>query len=548
MNVIIYCRVSSDEQADGTSLDFQERVLREYCARNNYNVLHCCREDFSAKHHDFRRPQMQWLRDYCRKHKREVEMILFLRWDRFSRNTEFAHVFKRIFLDEMGILFNAVENPIDFESTEWSTLFNLYAGIAQTENAKISRRTRDGIRETLLKGKCANKAPRGYKNVRTSKHDTSVEIDEAVAPLVRLLFNEVAKGLEAPDYIRKKYACKKNYIAKSSYLRMLRNIFYVGKIRIPASKNQPEMIVNGQHTPLIDEATFYAVQDVLDGKRKKSVKVNKNTNPDLFLRKFIVCPCCGRPLTGSFSKGNGGKYAYYHCCNQKHGRFRSTAANELFYKHLSCLIPHERILNLYGEILKDIKKDNNKGVLQEISKLEKEMEKLRLRLNRVEDDYMDGVINAEQYKNMYQRTTDNMRETESKIEQLRSINKTKVEAQLNYSINLINNIDKFMEAAPVEVKIKLIGSIFSEKIEFDGKNYRTNSYNQVLDLIYQQTKELQGHKNKKLDTSCEVSNSVPGAGLEPAQPQWSKDFKSFVSTIPPSGQTVSERRDSNPRP
>ncbi len=29
---------------------------------------------------------------------------------------------------------------------------------------------------------------------------------------------------------------------------------------------------------------------------------------------------------------------------------------------------------------------------------------------------------------------------------------------------------------------------------------------------------------------------VPGAGLEPAQPQWPKDFKSFVSTIPPSGR------------
>ena len=27
---------------------------------------------------------------------------------------------------------------------------------------------------------------------------------------------------------------------------------------------------------------------------------------------------------------------------------------------------------------------------------------------------------------------------------------------------------------------------------------------------------------------------VLGAGLEPAQPQWPKDFKSFVSTIPPS--------------
>src|SRR5512133_3919449 len=35
------------------------------------------------------------------------------------------------------------------------------------------------------------------------------------------------------------------------------------------------------------------------------------------------------------------------------------------------------------------------------------------------------------------------------------------------------------------------------------------------------------------------SFSVPGAGLEPAQPLWSQDFKSCVSTIPPSGQILS---------
>lgn len=216
----------------------------------NYEVIHCCREDFSAKHHDFRRPQMQWLRDYCRKHKREVDMILFLRWDRFSRNTEFAHVFKRVFMDEMGIKFNAVENPIDFEATEWSTLFNLYAGIAQTENNKISRRTRDGIRETLLKGKCANKAPRGYKNVRTSKHDTRVEIDHDVAPLIRKIFTEVAKGLETPNYIMRKWA---KHISESSYFAMLRNPFYMGKIRVPASGDEKEMLVSGVHEPMISE-------------------------------------------------------------------------------------------------------------------------------------------------------------------------------------------------------------------------------------------------------------------------------------------------------
>ena len=32
------------------------------------------------------------------------------------------------------------------------------------------------------------------------------------------------------------------------------------------------------------------------------------------------------------------------------------------------------------------------------------------------------------------------------------------------------------------------------------------------------------------------NNIVPQAGLEPAQPKRPRDFKSLVSTIPPSGQ------------
>ena len=44
-------------------------------------------------------------------------------------------------------------------------------------------------------------------------------------------------------------------------------------------------------------------------------------------------------------------------------------------------------------------------------------------------------------------------------------------------------------------------------------------------------------------------NQVLEAVLEPAQPQWPKDFKSFVSTIPPFEHPVeSGKRDSNSRP
>lgn len=50
---------------------------------------------------------------------------------------------------------------------------------------------------------------------------------------------------------------------------------------------------------------------------------------------------------------------------------------------------------------------------------------------------------------------------------------------------------------------KLIGSIFDDKIEFDGKSYRTNSYNKVLELIYEQTNELRGVGKRKEDSQNE---------------------------------------------
>ena len=63
----------------------------------------------------------------------------------------------------------------------------------------------------------------------------------------------------------------------------------------------------------------------------------------------------------------------------------------------------------------------------------------------------------------------------------------------------------------------ILGSMFPEKIEFDGEKYRTNSYNKVLDLIYQNTNELRGGGNKNGEADNNFSNSVPRAGVEPAR-------------------------------
>ena len=51
---------------------------------------------------------------------------------------------------------------------------------------------------------------------------------------------------------------------------------------------------------------------MLDGRVVVAGPRQRN-HPDFPLRGFVRCESCVRPLTGSWSKGRNGHYAYYHC-------------------------------------------------------------------------------------------------------------------------------------------------------------------------------------------------------------------------------------------
>ncbi len=108
-----------------------------------------------------------------------------------------------------------------------------------------------------------------------------------------------------------------------------------------------------------------------------------------------------------------------------------------------------------------------------------------------------------------------MESLKEQIGALRMSREMKVQDKLDYSINIIGNLGEFFRSARPEVKVLLLGSIFPQKIEFDGKNYRTRSYNRMLDLIYQETNKLQGKKNEKSSEKSEDFIWVPGAGTIP---------------------------------
>jgi len=60
------------------------------------------------------------------------------------------------------------------------------------------------------------------------------------------------------------------------------------------------------------------------------------------------------------------------------------------------------------------------------------------------------------------------------------------------------------------------GLMFPEKIQFDSEKYQTNSYNRVLDCMFQNTRELIEQKPEDRGDLSLSSGFVPGAGVEPA--------------------------------
>ena len=82
---IIYCRVSSIEQVDGTSLESQERVCKEYAERLGIEVLEVfVDKGESAKTAD--RPQFLKAISMCSQKKHKVDSFIVYKLDRFARN------------------------------------------------------------------------------------------------------------------------------------------------------------------------------------------------------------------------------------------------------------------------------------------------------------------------------------------------------------------------------------------------------------------------------------------------------------------------------
>ena len=145
--VVIYRRVSTTEQKDkGSSLDTQQERLQDFCSRNEMEIVKDFSEDYSAK--NINRPVFSRLIEYVTKNKNNIDLFLFHKWDRFSRNAlQGMNIVSQ--LKGMNIEVNSSEEWINHQDPNQQIMYMIHMGLPEVDNRIRSDRTILGTRSKL---------------------------------------------------------------------------------------------------------------------------------------------------------------------------------------------------------------------------------------------------------------------------------------------------------------------------------------------------------------------------------------------------------------
>ncbi|MBL7840152.1 MAG: recombinase family protein [Cyclobacteriaceae bacterium] len=509
---ILYTRVSTDEQADkGYSLQHQLERLQRHCESHGIQSIAHFKEDFSAK--TFERPEFRKLIKFSKENIGRVDYIFFLNWSRFSRNAADSYGMIRQ-LQKLGIEAQAIEQPLDLSVPENKMMLAFYLAAPEVENDRRSLNTAVGMHRAKKEGRFMSKAPFGYRNIRKEDGRGVIVPHPVEAPLVKNLFHEFCTGKYDTEGLRRAMALKGLEVSRSRFPGILRNTVYTGKILVPAFKDEPEHFVKGQHEALIDEHTFQRVQDILDG--KGTMRKSSNTTRDEFpLRGFLQCRLCGGAMTASASKGNGGKYYYYHCQKGCEERFKASVANESFQKFLTYIKPKDGVINLYETILKDTFKNLGKTNISEIKKLDEIIDRNRNRISNAQSLMLDAEITSKEYNQIKARFEKENRDLLNQKLELSS-GRDDYSEYVSMCCNFLKTMDSNYAKASLEIKRNIIGSIFPGKLIFENSEYRTTRVNEVVSLICLNNSELGAKKGGQPKNNFKLSSQVALAGIEPA--------------------------------
>src|SRR5215831_4796756 len=171
---IVYCRVSSQEQVSGTSLDNQQRACLAYAASKGIEVVQVFIEKGESATAANRTEFLKAL-EHCRKHK-DIQAFIVWKVDRFARNTT-DHFAVRAKLLQYGTILHSVTEPISSDP-QGKLMETLLAGFAEFENEVRKQRCTGGMQGRLREGIWCWNPPIGYIHSKRIKERRKTRPDD----------------------------------------------------------------------------------------------------------------------------------------------------------------------------------------------------------------------------------------------------------------------------------------------------------------------------------------------------------------------------------
>jgi site-specific DNA recombinase len=483
LNVAYYARVSTEKVEQQASIKHQEEHFEELIHSNNrWKFAGSYIDDgISGIHADKREEFQRMLRDAK---LGKIDMIITKEISRFARNTLDSIQYTRkllsygvcVWFQNDGI--NTIDDDSEFRLT-------IMAGVAQDEIRKLSSRVKFGHAQSIKNGVVLGHRMYGYSN-----NQGKLELIPEEADMVRMVFRDYASGMSTPRIEKKLWnmgyrSFKGGKISRDVIKNIIRNPKYKGyycggKVKVVdmfTKKQeflpQSEWIMfkdDGSRVPqIIDETTWEKANAYLR-ERGEAIKSRRTSfkNENIFTGK-LFCANDGAPYWMKQHYIRGKEDVRWVCSYKIKNGAASCDSFGLAESELKEVIAElinksseniDSILEEYFEILQSSIKNipDNKN---EISRLEKQIDLLKQKREKILEYNLDGKISDDEFISRNKEYVKQIKQIESHILEIQNTKSPEpVEIQLSA---IKEQLEKFKGVNPKDINRQIVNELF-EKI------------------------------------------------------------------------------------
>jgi DNA invertase Pin-like site-specific DNA recombinase len=484
LNIVAYCRVSTDKKDQLNSLKTQKNFFETYAKLNNHNLIKIYADKgITGTRMKNRKNLLDLLEDA--KHN-SFEMVVIKDVSRLARNTvDFLNIIRK--LKNLGVKVLFVNYNMDTEEASELTL-TILAAMAQEESYNTSKRVKFGKDINAKKGRVPN-IVYGYDKIQNDIFN--LNINQIESEIVKRIFNlYVKKGYGANkialllnnEGIKTKKGCKWNQITVSRILSndIYRGVIINGKQEVKnfltgereIKPKEKWYIVEKPELRIVDDDIFNAANEIISRRNNAFKIAGKRTSNKHIFSTLIKCKHCGHSFR-RFKKTYKNTYIRWVCsgrnsngidfCSNKTSIDEKDLIEQLNKYFINILESKTTYIDYLKKEFLVIYEAKNKSVINE-KDLIKNIDEFKKEKKKEMDMYRADLVTIEELEKNIEPINSNIKILENKLLVLRQSDNisSKIDSLLE---NLFKDIQRLVDVKSInnEMLKKVIDKIVIDK-------------------------------------------------------------------------------------